>query len=149
VQVESSVVRIEPRNPPPPINFQEWDGLVRICFLRKNKTLGAIFRAKAVLKLIEQNFKIFCASSQPPVVRACGRAWRSSTILPLLSPAGYPCTHARVGVHQPVPDDFDVKTFVLGILTDNGFADRRAREMDVDDFLRLLQCFNAEKIHFQ
>ena len=25
-KVESSVVRIEPRNPPPPINFREWDG---------------------------------------------------------------------------------------------------------------------------
>ncbi|CAG2252576.1 DIM1 [Mytilus edulis] len=43
-KVESSVVRIEPRNPPPPINFQEWDGLVRICFSRKNKTLGAAFK---------------------------------------------------------------------------------------------------------
>ena len=28
-KVESSVVRIEPRNPPPPINFKEWDGLTR------------------------------------------------------------------------------------------------------------------------
>lgn len=43
-KVDSSVVRIEPRNPPPPINFMEWDGLVRLCFSRKNKTLGAIFR---------------------------------------------------------------------------------------------------------
>jgi 18S rRNA (adenine1779-N6/adenine1780-N6)-dimethyltransferase len=38
------VVRIEPRNPPPPINFLEWDGLIRLCFSRKNKTLGAIFK---------------------------------------------------------------------------------------------------------
>ena len=42
-KVDSSVVRLEPRNPPPPINFVEWDGLVRLCFNRKNKTLGAIF----------------------------------------------------------------------------------------------------------
>nr|XP_044995038.1 probable dimethyladenosine transferase [Jaculus jaculus] len=42
-KVESSVVRIEPKNPPPPINFQEWDGLVRITFVRKNKTLSAVF----------------------------------------------------------------------------------------------------------
>ena len=33
-KVESSVVRIEPLNPPPPINFQEWDGLVRLAFQR-------------------------------------------------------------------------------------------------------------------
>jgi hypothetical protein len=43
-KVDSSVVRIEPRYPPPPINFVEWDGLVRLCFGRKNKTLGAIFK---------------------------------------------------------------------------------------------------------
>lgn len=28
-KVDSSVVRIEPKNPPPPVNFVEWDGLVR------------------------------------------------------------------------------------------------------------------------
>lgn len=39
-KVDSSVVRIEPRHPPPPVNFLEWDGLVRLCFSRKNKTLG-------------------------------------------------------------------------------------------------------------
>lgn len=36
-QVESSVVRMEPRNPPPPVDFKEWDGLMRILFVRKNK----------------------------------------------------------------------------------------------------------------
>jgi 18S rRNA (adenine1779-N6/adenine1780-N6)-dimethyltransferase len=46
------VVRIEPRNPPPPINFLEWDGLIRLCFSRKNKTLGAIFKqVRAALPL--------------------------------------------------------------------------------------------------
>jgi 18S rRNA (adenine1779-N6/adenine1780-N6)-dimethyltransferase len=36
-KVESSVVRIVPKNPPPLLNFDEWDGLLRICFSRKNK----------------------------------------------------------------------------------------------------------------
>ncbi|KNC80473.1 dimethyladenosine transferase [Sphaeroforma arctica JP610] len=60
-KVESAVVRIEPYNPPPPINFQEWDGLLRICFVRKNKTLGASFRSKAVLELLSKNYKTYCA----------------------------------------------------------------------------------------
>lgn len=60
-KVESSVVRIAPMNPPPPINFMEWDGLVRLCFGRKNKTLGAIFKQDNVLKLLEENYKTFCA----------------------------------------------------------------------------------------
>ena len=29
-KVESRVVRIEPKNPPPPVNFEEWDGMVRL-----------------------------------------------------------------------------------------------------------------------
>jgi len=58
-KVESSVVRIEPKYPPPPINFIEWDGLVRLCFLRKNKTLGSIFRIKHVVQMLHDNFKTF------------------------------------------------------------------------------------------
>merc|ERR1712137_1126924 len=48
-KVDSSVVRISPRNPPPPVNFKEWDSLTRIAFSRKNKTLGACFKADSVL----------------------------------------------------------------------------------------------------
>ncbi|KAK9281406.1 hypothetical protein L1049_004307 [Liquidambar formosana] len=56
-KVDSSVVRIEPRKPLPSVNFKEWDGLMRICFNRKNKTLGSIFRQKSVLSLLEKNYK--------------------------------------------------------------------------------------------
>uniref|UniRef100_A0A674BL55 rRNA adenine N(6)-methyltransferase n=1 Tax=Salmo trutta TaxID=8032 RepID=A0A674BL55_SALTR len=60
-KVESSVVRIEPKNPPPPVNFQEWDGLVRIAFVRKNKTLNAGFKSTAVEQLLEKNYRIHCS----------------------------------------------------------------------------------------
>lgn len=57
-KVESSVVRIEPRNPPPQINFTEWDGLTRIAFLRKNKTLAGSFKQTSVLQTLENNYKL-------------------------------------------------------------------------------------------
>lgn len=57
-KVESNVVRIEPKNPPPPINYNEWDGLTRIAFLRKNKTLGAAFKQSLVLQTLEKNYKL-------------------------------------------------------------------------------------------
>lgn len=60
-KVESNVVRIEPRNPPPPINFKEWDGLTRIAFSRKNKTLGAIFKQNAVAVTLEKNYRVYCS----------------------------------------------------------------------------------------
>lgn len=66
-KVDSSVVRIEPRNPKPQVNFVEWDGLVRLCFGRKNKTLPAIFNTKLVLKMLDDNLRTHCALSGAPV----------------------------------------------------------------------------------
>jgi 18S rRNA (adenine1779-N6/adenine1780-N6)-dimethyltransferase len=53
-KVESSIVRIEPKNPLPDIDFLEWDGLLRICFIRKNKTLAAAFKHKKVVEILRQ-----------------------------------------------------------------------------------------------
>ena len=66
-KVESRVVRIEPRNPPPPVNFVEWDGMVRICFNRKHKTLRAGFTGKAVLQILEKNYKTCLALRGTPL----------------------------------------------------------------------------------
>lgn len=63
-KVESSVVRIEPRNPPPPVNFKEWDSLTRIAFSRKNKTLRACFKADSVLGVLEKNYRIHCETEK-------------------------------------------------------------------------------------
>lgn len=60
-KVESSVVRIEPRNPPLPINYHEWDGLTRIAFVRKNKTLSAAFKQTNVISMLEKNYKLHCS----------------------------------------------------------------------------------------
>ncbi|KAK0597769.1 hypothetical protein LWI29_028462 [Acer saccharum] len=56
-KVDSSVVRTDPRKPRPEVNAKEWDGYIRICFIRKNKTFGTIFRLKHVLSLLEKNYK--------------------------------------------------------------------------------------------
>lgn len=66
-KVESNVVRIEPRNPPPPINYQEWDGLTRIAFIRKNKTLSAAFKQTTVLTMLEKNYKLHCTLNNKTV----------------------------------------------------------------------------------
>ena len=60
-KVESRVCRIEPYNPPPTVNFVEWDGMVRLCFQRKNKTLAAIFKQKSVIEVLQQNYDTYCA----------------------------------------------------------------------------------------
>jgi len=112
-KVESSVVRIEPRNPPPPINFSEWDGLTRICFVRKNKTLGAAFTSTGVLLMMEKNYKVQCSVQG-----------------------------------KEVPEDFSIREEVDKVLDSIQFREKRARIMDIDDFMKLLHAFNAAGIHF-
>lgn len=60
-QVESSVVRLSPRDPPPPIRFEEFDGLNRIIFSRANKQIRATFQAKGVKEMLERNYRTWCA----------------------------------------------------------------------------------------
>ncbi|EDO44370.1 predicted protein [Nematostella vectensis] len=112
-KVESSVVRIEPKNPPPPVNFKEWDGLVRIAFVRKNKTLSACFNSRPVLEVLEKNYKIHCSLN---------------------------------GIM--VDSDFDMKEKIQQILSESENDKKRARTMDIDDFLALLTLFNSNGIHF-
>lgn len=57
-KVDSRVVRIELRNPPPPVNFTEWDGMIRVIFNRKHKTLRATLTTKATLKVCLDYFGI-------------------------------------------------------------------------------------------
>lgn len=100
-KVESNVVRIEPRNPPPPINYQEWDGLTRIAFIRKNKTLSAAFKQTAVITLLEKNYRVHCSLN-----------------------------------NKTVPDDFDIKQLINHVLRKIEAESKRARTMDIDDFIR-------------
>ncbi|KAG4305793.1 hypothetical protein PORY_000703 [Pneumocystis oryctolagi] len=65
-QVESSVVKIEPKIPPPPISFKEWDGLLRICFIRKNKTISSGFKTPSVISMCEKNYSIWCFQNNIP-----------------------------------------------------------------------------------
>lgn len=112
-KVESSVVRIEPKNPPPPINFQEWDGLVRIAFVRKNKTLSAAFKSSAVEQLLDHNYRIHCSLH-----------------------------------NTEIPENFKIAEKIQMVLKNTGYSEKRARSMDIDDFIRLLHGFNTEGIHF-
>ncbi|CCJ28696.1 unnamed protein product [Pneumocystis jirovecii] len=66
-QVESSVVKIEPKIPPPPISFEEWDGLLRICFVRKNKTILSGFKTSSILNMCEKNYNIWCSQNNIPM----------------------------------------------------------------------------------
>jgi len=55
--VESSVVRLVPLDPPPPVRFEEFDGLTRVIFSRRNKTVHGNFQARGVAEMLEKNWR--------------------------------------------------------------------------------------------
>lgn len=62
--VESSVVRLVPKRPRPDISWDEWDGLLRVCFVRKNRTLRAGFLGTTtVMEMLEANYRTWCAQN--------------------------------------------------------------------------------------
>lgn len=66
--VESSVVRLVPKNPRPQISYEEWDGLLRIVFVRKNKTIRSSFLGQSsIMDMLEANYRTWCAQNDIPV----------------------------------------------------------------------------------
>lgn len=62
--VESSVVRLVPKKPRPQISWEEWDGLLRVCFVRKNRTLRAGFLGTStIMEMLEANYRTWCAQN--------------------------------------------------------------------------------------
>lgn len=131
-KVESRVVRIELKNPPPPVNFAEWDGMVsqltvsfvcnlvliystgqkiRLLFNRKNKTLRSVLATKATIKLLEGNRKTL------------------------------------ESLRKTSPGE-PVLVCIERILAKEEYKDKRARNLDLDDFLQLLADFHEAGIHF-
>ena len=50
--------------------------------------------------------------------------------------------------NKVIDDNFNIKDLVTNVLQKDGFDQKRARSMDIDDFLALLHNFNSAGIHF-
>lgn len=80
-KVDSLVVKIEIRNPPPTVNFEEWDGLIRLLFNRKNKTLRSSLTTKSVVKMLEDNYKTYMSLNNIPITEEVDMKQMIETIL--------------------------------------------------------------------
>ena len=118
-KVESDVVSLQPKQPQPVMNFVEWDGLLRICFSRKNKTLGALFRQSGTVSMLRENYKTWLALHPP----------------------------ASGGV-TPLPEADVFKESMIAILEGLGMVEKRSQKLSIDDFLSILVAFNTQNIHF-
>ena len=102
-KVESSVVLITPRNPPPTVEFAEWDGMVRIAFTRKNKTMAANFNTDAVHKLLLHNYRTVCSLKGIQLEGTENEAWMKRHIEAVLE---------RAAVAQLRPAKMEIDDFL-------------------------------------
>ena len=149
-KVDSKVVRIQPFNPPPPVNFLEWDGMVRLCFSRKNKTLRSIFCSKTVLRLLEENSKPENRSRKKdsdPVLLS------SSSGMDVEDDDEMEELNEKEAMLQELEDEEETsenptKKIVESVLAKVDLANARSRKLSIDQFLELLATFNEAGLHF-
>ncbi|XHG08113.1 hypothetical protein AWENTII_011234 [Aspergillus wentii] len=176
--VESSVVRMVPKNPRPQINYDEWDGLLRILFVRKNKTIRASFIGKStVMDLLEANYRTWCAQNDIPVEDGPGEDADGDDAMDIGDAQNDDEEEQDETMEvddDDVPDFFKeetnrieealkskpsrkkkgkvaelVREKVRQVLEDETkLADKRARMCDENDFLKLLWAFNQKGFHF-
>ncbi|KAI8024197.1 Ribosomal RNA small subunit methyltransferase [Camellia lanceoleosa] len=153
-KVDSSVVRIEPRKPQTSVNFKEWDGLVRICFNRKNRTLGSIFKQKSVLSLLEKNYKTLQAlqlsqngSSEDTMI-----AMDVSSLGDTGEDLSVEINDEREDEEMEVEDGdtkgSEFKDKIMDVLRQGAFEEKRSSKLTQADFMHLLSLFNMAGIHF-
>lgn len=176
--VESSVVRLVPKNPRPQIDYEEWDGLLRIAFVRKNKTLRSSFLGtSSVMDMLEANYRTWCAQNDIPVEDGPAESSEGDVmdIGNAENDGGEELDETMDVDNDDVPDFFKeeanariqealknkpsrkkkgkvaelVREKVRQVLEDDTkLADKRARMCDEGDFLKLLWSFNQKGFHF-
>ncbi|KAF8020160.1 hypothetical protein BT93_G0767 [Corymbia citriodora subsp. variegata] len=154
-KVDSSVVRIEPRKPAPDVNLvREFDGLMRICFNRKNKTLGSIFRQKTILSVMEKNYKTLQALHQSQ----SDLSGNSNVGMDSLD-FGDDGDDMGMDVDDSGDNEMELedgnggevtefKEKVLNVLKEGDFEEKRSSKLTQQEFLYLLSLFNKAGIHF-
>lgn len=155
-KVDSSVVRIEPRKPRIEVKQKEWDGFLRICFNRKNKTLGAIFRQKNVISILEKNYK----TVQALKISQEGSLKEEDTKVDFsnfvddqgmeVDDDGVDDDEDEMDVEDGGGDEVqsEFKDKVLGVLKEGDFEEKRSSKLSLQEFLYLLALFNKSGIHF-
>ena len=64
--IESALVRLTPRNPPPLFNFAEFSAMTKIAFIEKRRGLKTVFSRPFVEKTLEANYKQYCSFHRIP-----------------------------------------------------------------------------------
>ncbi|WQF88636.1 Putative ribosomal RNA adenine methyltransferase KsgA/Erm [Colletotrichum destructivum] len=176
-QVDSCVVRIVPKQGAerPTIAFEEFDGLLRVCFNRKNRTMRASWLGtKEVLQMLEKNYRTWAAMNNVPLDDSLVEddeddamemdddedvgADDNDDVEPMdddtpeffkeLGAAAGKAPEKTKSKRKKTKVAALVRSKIEGALESTGLLEKRARSCDETDFLKLLSALNSEGIHF-
>jgi 18S rRNA (adenine1779-N6/adenine1780-N6)-dimethyltransferase len=158
-KVESSVVRIEPKVPRPAVSYEEWDGLLRVVFVRGNRTIKAGFASRAVMEIVEKNYRTWCATNDVLVDEEMkgvggdgGEEGEEEVKMEVDDEEGVgeiQKMKLKVGKKKKRGKVQElVSAKVEKVLAETGLGEKRATKCDEADFLKLLYALNQEGIHF-
>ncbi|XP_045827258.1 ribosomal RNA small subunit methyltransferase-like [Trifolium pratense] len=152
------VVRIEPRKPHIEVKQKEWDGFLRICFNRMNKTLGSLFRQKNVISMLEKNYN----TVQALKLAQEGSLKETDAKVDFSNFGDFDYDDQGMEVDDDGVDDDEMdvedggtdevqsefKEKVLGVLKEGDFEEKMSSKLTLQEFLYLLSLFNKAGIHF-
>ncbi|KAJ0307107.1 hypothetical protein COL516b_004341 [Colletotrichum fioriniae] len=175
-QVDSCVVRIVPKQGAerPTIAFEEFDGLLRVCFNRKNRTMRASWLGtKEVLQMLEKNYRTWAAMNNVPLDDSLVEDDEDDAMEMDDADAGGNDDEDVEPMDDDTPEFFKelnataakapektkskrkktkvaalVRSKIERALESTELMEKRARLCDETDFLKLLSALNSEGIHF-
>ena len=177
-QVDSSVVRLEPRTDRPKISFDEFDGMLRVCFGRKNKTIHGCWAVKQVRAMMVRNYitwaamfaervcegdKVFLVEGGDDAdveedvdmdedvdMEGGGGGGVLAGASSRVRAAAASAGVVTIGGVQAERGRVDalVRRKTEAVFEKTGLGGQRAAKLDEQDFLTLLFAFNEEGLHF-
>ncbi|KAG5498531.1 hypothetical protein JKF63_02817 [Porcisia hertigi] len=133
-KVESSVIRLDPKYPPPDVDFEEWDGLVRMLFNRKNKKASSIFRTKAAVQSLYEKYLSYRKMEGGQPVGAAMSSAKSATA------SGSVDVGSSISLEQ-------FRALLDSVIADPMF-ENRSRMLDEEALMGMLAHFIKHGIHF-
>ncbi|KAH7849404.1 hypothetical protein Vadar_017366 [Vaccinium darrowii] len=122
-KVDSSVIKIWPKARVPDVDLHEWWAFTRMCFGKKNKTLGATFKQK---KKVIELYQLSRRSNEDGVSDEGGCS-------------SFSCSGVEMNL---------LREKIVWVLKSNGFEDKRPSKLSNEELLHLLSCFNQAGICF-
>lgn len=134
-KVESSVIRLDPKYPPPDVDFEEWDGLVKMLFNRKNKKASSIFRTKAAVQALYDKYVSY-------------RKLEGGQPVGAGSTKAKPSTPSSTGADAAPPITAEQFRVLLDIVIADPMFEKRSRMLDEEALMNMLAHFIKHGIHF-